>query len=85
MGSYLLTAFTVFEAHSIATVTTVYDPITVLQAVIITFSLFVGLTLFTFQTKYDFSGWQPFLYGSLWVRLYSFGSSFTCNSKLTND
>ena len=67
--SYLLGAFTLFEAHSIATIITLYNPVGVLQAVIITFSLFLGLTLFTFQTKYDFSGWQPLLYGSLWVRV----------------
>ncbi|RKO92924.1 inhibitor of apoptosis-promoting Bax1-domain-containing protein [Blyttiomyces helicus] len=62
---YLLSAFTLLEAYSIGTVVTFYDSRIVLQAVIITFALFVGLTLFTFQTKYDFSSWAPFLFGAI--------------------
>ena len=50
--------------HSIVSI---YDTTLVLQAVILTFTIFVGLTLFTMQTKYDFSAWAPFLFGSLWV------------------
>jgi protein lifeguard len=38
-----------------------------MQAVIITFALFVGLSLFTIQSKWDFSGMGPFLFGSLWI------------------
>ena len=65
----LLALFTLFESHAIGTAVTFYDSVTVLQAVVITFALFVGLSLFACQTKYDFSGWQPFLFGSLWVCL----------------
>ncbi|KAJ3281799.1 Transmembrane BAX inhibitor motif-containing protein 4 [Borealophlyctis nickersoniae] len=64
---YLLAGFTLLEAYSIGTIVTFYDSLVVLQAVILTFSLFVGLTLFTLQTKYDFTSWGPFLFGSLWV------------------
>lgn len=35
------------------------------QALIITVGVFVGLTLFTFQTKLDFSGLGPFLFAGL--------------------
>jgi FtsH-binding integral membrane protein len=67
LNFYLLSSFTLLESHAIATICTLYDSRIVLQAVIITFAIFVGLTLFTFQTKYDFSSWQPYLAGSLWV------------------
>ncbi|KAI8818771.1 transmembrane BAX inhibitor motif-containing protein [Fimicolochytrium jonesii] len=68
---YLLAAFTASEAYSIAVLVTFFDSIVVLQAVILTFALFVGLTLFTLQTKYDFSSWGPFLFGCLWVLVIS--------------
>jgi len=32
---------------------------------LITLGVFLGLTLFTFQSKYDFSGMGPFLFGAL--------------------
>ena len=66
---YLLALFTVLEAHGVATVVTFYDTKIVLQATLITFAIFVGLSLYTFQTKYDFAQWQPFLFGSLWVTI----------------
>eukprot|EP01070_Trichotokara_eunicae_P006473 Trichotokara_eunicae@DN4996_c0_g1_i4.p1 len=43
--------------------------IVVLQAVIATGLIVVGLTLFTFQTKYDFTSWM----GVLWMVLLAFG------------
>ncbi|KAJ3037729.1 Transmembrane BAX inhibitor motif-containing protein 4 [Rhizophlyctis rosea] len=64
---YLLAAFTVSEAYTIGTVVTFHDSEVVLQAAILSFALFIGLTLFTVQTKYDFTSWGPFLFGSLWV------------------
>ena len=47
----LLGLFTVFEAMMIGTITSIYDSRIVLQALFITLGVFVGLTLFTFQTK----------------------------------
>lgn len=44
---------------------TFFDVDTVLQAVIITFGVFLGLTVFTFQTKWDFSGLAPILFAAL--------------------
>jgi len=62
-----LSGFTLFEAYTIAVITSFYDSRIVLEAVIITGALFVALTLFAFQTKYDITGWQGYLYGALWM------------------
>ncbi|CAG8545193.1 22212_t:CDS:2 [Dentiscutata erythropus] len=63
----LLAAFTLAESYSIGTLVTFFDSIVVLQAFIITSGLFIGLTLFTMQSKYDFSGMASFLYVGIWV------------------
>jgi len=55
----LLGAFTLVEAFLVGTVTTAYCAYgykgVVLEAVFITSAIFVGLTIFTFQSKIDFS------------------------------
>ncbi|KAK2756547.1 hypothetical protein FQN54_005440 [Arachnomyces sp. PD_36] len=61
-----LSAFTALEAYSISVVTSFYDSRIVVQALIITLGLFVALTLFACQTKYDFTNWMPYLFGALW-------------------
>ncbi|GMK56826.1 hypothetical protein CspeluHIS016_0306660 [Cutaneotrichosporon spelunceum] len=61
----VLAAFTFFESIMIGTVCSFYEAKTVLQALIITVGVFVGLTLFTFQTKLDFSSFGPFLFGGV--------------------
>ncbi|KAL4997596.1 inhibitor of apoptosis-promoting Bax1-domain-containing protein [Aspergillus recurvatus] len=61
-----LSAFTILEAYSISVVTSYYQPRVVIQALILTLGLFVGLTLFACQTKYDFTNWMPYLFGALW-------------------
>ncbi|KAI5451187.1 hypothetical protein NCC49_002063 [Naganishia albida] len=61
----LLGAFTIFESLMIGTVTSYYSAKIVLQALIITTGVFVGLTLFTFQSKYDFSNLGPYLFAGL--------------------
>jgi FtsH-binding integral membrane protein len=63
---YALAAFTVIEAYTIGVATSYYDANVVLQALVLTAGLFVGLTLFTFQTKFDFVSWGGFLYIALW-------------------
>lgn len=55
------------EAYTVGTVVTFYDTTVVLEALVITLGLFLGLTLFTFQSKWDFSGMGPFLFGGLWA------------------
>ncbi|ORY06187.1 UPF0005-domain-containing protein, partial [Basidiobolus meristosporus CBS 931.73] len=67
LNLYLLGAFTLLEAYSVGTVITFYSSKVVLQALIITFALFIGLTLFTMQSKYDFSGMGPMLGIVLWL------------------
>lgn len=61
----LLGGFTAFEAYSIAVVTSFYDAPVVIEAVLITLGIFLALTLFACQTKYDFMSWQPWLFGLL--------------------
>lgn len=62
----LLGAFTLIEAYTIGTVTSFYDSQIVLEALVLTVGIFLALTLFTFQTKYDFISWGAALYMSLW-------------------
>ncbi|KAJ8594659.1 UPF0005-domain-containing protein [Rhizopogon salebrosus TDB-379] len=61
----LLSTFTVMEAFTLGVVTAFFDNIIVMQALLITLGVFLGLTLFTFQSKYDFSGLAPWLFGGL--------------------
>ncbi|KAF7325578.1 hypothetical protein MKEN_00407400 [Mycena kentingensis (nom. inval.)] len=46
-----------------------YDNHIILQALAITFAVFLALTIFTFNSKYDFSGMAPYLLSSLIVLL----------------
>lgn len=57
----LLTGFTVFEGYIIGVATSLYDTQIVLEALTITLVVFIGLTLFAFQTKYDFTSWAGIL------------------------
>jgi hypothetical protein len=61
----LLSTFTVMEAFTLGVVVAFYDNTIVMQALLITLGVFLGLTLFTFQSKYDFSGLGPWLFGGL--------------------
>jgi hypothetical protein len=61
----LLSTFTLMEAFTLGIVCSFYNNIIVLQALLITLGVFLGLTLFTFQSKYDFSGLGPWLFGGL--------------------
>jgi FtsH-binding integral membrane protein len=54
---YLLLAFTLFEASTVGTVVTFYDKQIVLEAFILTAAVFVGLTVYTLQSKRDYSTW----------------------------
>ncbi|KAJ3125647.1 hypothetical protein HK098_008307 [Nowakowskiella sp. JEL0407] len=56
---YLLGSFTLLESYAIGTVVSFYDSNVVLQAVILTFAMFIGLTIFTLQSKWSFEGWGP--------------------------
>ena len=54
------------EAYSISVCVSFFDSATVLLAVVITAGIFVFLTAFACQTKYDFTSWMPYLGGILW-------------------
>ncbi|KAL4808688.1 inhibitor of apoptosis-promoting Bax1-domain-containing protein [Aspergillus unguis] len=72
-----LSGFTILEAYSISVVVSYYRTQIVLQALILTLGLFVGLTLFACQTKYDFTNWMPYLFGALWfLILFGFVTVF---------
>ncbi|KAL5339009.1 inhibitor of apoptosis-promoting Bax1-domain-containing protein [Aspergillus crustosus] len=72
-----LSGFTILEAYSISVAVSFYESRIVVQALILTLGLFVGLTLFACQTKYDFTNWMPYLFGGLWfLILFGFVSAF---------
>uniref|UniRef100_G3MNV2 Transmembrane BAX inhibitor motif-containing protein 4 n=1 Tax=Amblyomma maculatum TaxID=34609 RepID=G3MNV2_AMBMU len=66
---FLLTAFTFVQAFTVAVVVTFYDQMAVLQAFLLTMGVTGGLTLYTFQSKRDFSTWGAGLYAFLMVLL----------------
>lgn len=72
-----LAGFTGLEAYSISVIVSFYQSRIVLQAVLLTAGLFIGLTLFACQTKYDFTSWMPYLFGTLWALvLFGFMAAF---------
>ena len=72
-----LTGFTVLEAYSISVIVSFYNAKIVVEALIFTLGIFVALSLFACQTKYDFTSWMPYLFGALWVLvLFGFMSMF---------
>ncbi|KAL8790083.1 MAG: hypothetical protein Q9213_000785 [Squamulea squamosa] len=72
-----LSGFTALEAYSISVIVSFYQTKIVLEALIITSAIFVALTVFACQTKYDFTSWMPYLFGGLWVLIiFGFMSAF---------
>jgi len=72
-----LGVFTGLEAYTVSVITSFYDSKIVLEALIFTLGIFVALTLFACQTKYDFTSWMPYLFGALWiVIIFGFMSAF---------
>ncbi|KAF5380269.1 hypothetical protein D9757_008200 [Collybiopsis confluens] len=61
----LLSTFTLLEAFTLGVTVAFFDSNIVLQALLITLGVFLGLTLFTLQSKYDFEGLGPWLFGGL--------------------
>jgi FtsH-binding integral membrane protein len=57
------------EAYSISVITSFYESRIVLMALVFTLGIFIALTLFACQSKYDFTAWQPYLFGALWVAI----------------
>lgn len=72
-----LSGFTLLEAYSISVVVSLYDTSIVLNAVLLTAGIFIFLTAFACQTKYDFTSWMPYLFGGLWgLMLFGFMAMF---------
>ncbi|KAI1309607.1 transmembrane BAX inhibitor motif-containing protein [Xylaria venustula] len=72
-----LSGFTLLEAYTISVIVSFYQTQIVLNAVILTGGIFVFLTLFACQTKYDFTSWMPYLFGALWgLLIFGFMAAF---------
>lgn len=72
-----LAGFTALEAYSISVIVSFTDNMIVLEAVIFTGGIFVALSLFACQSKYDFTSWIPYLFGAIWVLiLFGFMAAF---------
>ncbi|XP_034254206.1 protein lifeguard 4-like [Thrips palmi] len=65
----LLAAFTVVQAYTIGVLVSFYDQSLVLTALGLTFAVVFGLTLFTFQTKRDFTSMGSGLFAASCVLL----------------
>jgi len=80
-----LAVFTAMEAYTISFIVSFYDVSIVLNALVITAGIFVFLTAFACQTKYDFTSWMPYALGSLWALvMFSFVYMFLPQSKTTD-
>lgn len=63
----LLAGFTFCEAFTVGFGCSFVESDVVLRALLLTFIIFIGLTAFAFQTKYDFTSYQGVLGMSLWA------------------
>lgn len=76
-----LSGFTLMEAYAISVVVSFYQSSIVLNAVLLTAGIFVFLTAFACQSKYDFTSWMPYLFGALWALiLWGFMAIFFTSS-----
>ncbi|CAI5785553.1 Uncharacterized protein PODLI_1B019660 [Podarcis lilfordi] len=71
LNLYLLFGFTLLEALTVAITVTFYEVSVVLQAFILTTAVFFALTLYTLQSKRDFSKVGAGLFACLWILLLS--------------
>ncbi|GMF04088.1 hypothetical protein B5S29_g5527 [[Candida] boidinii] len=60
-----LLGFTLCESYLVGLVSALSDSQAVIEAVLITMFIFIGLTIFSFQTNYDFTQWQSWAMGAL--------------------
>lgn len=78
-----LSGFTLLEAYTVSVIVSFYKTQVVLNAVLLTGGIFVFLTLFACQTKYDFTSWIPYLGGALWgLILFGFMALFLPRSSM---
>ncbi|XP_008066860.1 protein lifeguard 4-like [Carlito syrichta] len=67
LNLYLLFGFTLMEALTVAFVVTFYDIRIILQAFILTTTVFLALTAYTLQSKRDFSKFGAGLFAAFWI------------------
>ncbi|CAG2233085.1 LFG [Mytilus edulis] len=63
----LLTVFTLMEAYSVGVVVTFYEVQSVIEAFMLTFAVTAGLTIYTLQSKRDFSSMGAGLFAALMI------------------
>jgi len=63
----LLGLFTLVEAYTVGVIVTFYDKFVVLEAFGLTAAVTVALTVYTLQSKRDYSGWAAGLFAFLWI------------------
>lgn len=63
----LLALFTLCESILVGTIVTFYDVSVVIEAFVLTCGVTVALTLYTMQSKRDFSSWGAALFSVLWL------------------
>lgn len=63
----LLALFTLFEAYSVGVVVTFYEVHSVIEAFMLTFAVTSALTVYTLQSKRDFSSMRAGLFAALWI------------------
>jgi FtsH-binding integral membrane protein len=80
-----LGGFTLLEGYAISVITSFYQSKVVLTALVFTGAIFIALTLFACQTKYDFTHWMPYLIGALWLLIiFGFMMAFFPYGKTVN-
>lgn len=62
MNMILLFLFTFFESILVGFISSLYDTKIVFMAIVLTAIIVIGLTIFAFQTKYDFTTCNAFLF-----------------------
>ncbi|WAR61895.1 hypothetical protein PtB15_12B587 [Puccinia triticina] len=67
----LLGLFTVLEAMGLGAAVAFVNTVIVLEALVLTGLVFIGLTMYTLQSKRDFSGMAPYLGTALMVMIFS--------------
>lgn len=66
---FLLGLFTIFESYSVGVLVTFYQVHSVIEAAILTFGVTLALTVYTLQSKRDFSSMGAALFAALWILL----------------
>ncbi|KXJ15631.1 protein lifeguard 4 [Exaiptasia diaphana] len=79
---YLLFAFTLVEAYTLGTLVTFYDKMIVLEAFGMTAATTIALTMYTFQSKRDYSSWGAGLFTILWIFIVAGFMQFFFQSEL---